>query len=59
MKEEQTPPPWWSDLTRIANEKVPRLTRIVTENVPFLQDVQTEDYSRQNNHWDVKAFGIR
>ena len=34
MKEEQTSPPWWSDLTRIAHEKVDRLTRIVTENDP-------------------------
>jgi len=34
MKEKQTSPPWWSDLTRIAHEKVDGLTRIVTENDP-------------------------
>jgi hypothetical protein len=34
MKEKQTSPPWWSDLTRIAHEKVDGLTQIVTENDP-------------------------
>jgi len=34
MKEKQTSLPWWSDLTRIAHEKVDGLTRIVTENDP-------------------------
>jgi hypothetical protein len=34
MKEKQTSPPWWSDLTRIAHEKVDRLTQVVTENDP-------------------------
>ena len=31
---EQTSPSWWSDLTRIAHEKVNGLTQIVTENAP-------------------------
>lgn len=34
MREEQSSPPWWSDLTRIGHEKVKGLTRIVTENDP-------------------------
>lgn len=29
---EQTPPPWWPDLTRIAHEKLGRWTQIVTDN---------------------------
>jgi hypothetical protein len=34
IMEEQTSPPWWPDLTRIAQEKVEGLTRIVPENNP-------------------------
>jgi hypothetical protein len=34
MSKKQASPPWWSDLTRIAHEKLGRLTRIVSENDP-------------------------
>ncbi len=34
MKKKQTLPPWWSDLIRIAHEKVHGLTQIVAENYP-------------------------